>query len=314
MNKLKIGLIAVSAITLGACAATEDSTGEITLIDTTPLASVNPADPQSVSDALQITGAVRRSGSSPFQSIDISAPVVANAPARLTISPGGSAILSFSYASTSGYSNCYVEVDGAGDYFDIPEANPASTPNQAILQVPIALPQVNLTQEGTFCTYASIADSTGLVSNSLYTCFDTISVGTGDLQVSLSWDTTADIDLYVTEPSGNTIYFGNRANSSTGGQLDVDDTNGYGPENIFWDNGAPSGTYLIEVDHFSGASPTDYVVTITTPTGSQRFSGTLVSGGRDTIANVTVSSNGGVTFTKASNVTEGAKMQSKATN
>ena len=93
-----------------------------------------------------------------------------------------------------------------------------------------------------------------------------------------------------------------------------DDVDGYGPENIFWNSGTPAGTYQVNVRHFSGASPTDYVVTITTPTGSQTFSGTVTSGNTNTIANVTVAGSGQVTFTKAANVTEGAKVQVKAIN
>lgn len=33
---------------------------------------------------------------------------------------------------------------------------------------------------------------------------------TGDVQVTLTWNNTADLDLYVTEPNGETIYYGNR--------------------------------------------------------------------------------------------------------
>ena len=48
------------------------------------------------------------------------------------------------------------------------------------------------------------------------------------------WDTKGiDIDLHVLEPHGDRIYFGHR-HGKQGGELDVDNTWGYGPENIYW--------------------------------------------------------------------------------
>lgn len=99
----------------------------------------------------------------------------------------------------------------------------------------------------------------------------------GDVQVSLTWNTTADLDLYVTEPSGEVIWYSHRT-SATGGQLDVDDTNGYGPENIFWPVGsAPPGQYSVTVKHYSGSLPTTYRVTVTVDGSSSDYSGTLTS-------------------------------------
>lgn len=75
-------------------------------------------------------------------------------------------------------------------------------------------------------------------------------LGTGAVQVTLSWDNQADMDLSVIEPSGETIRHDN-LNSATGGTLDVDSNypcgaNTSGIENIFWaDNNAPQGTYTV---------------------------------------------------------------------
>jgi hypothetical protein len=61
-----------------------------------------------------------------------------------------------------------------------------------------------------------------------------VAVKVGDPQFTLIWDTKgADIDLHVMEPHGDHIYFGHR-NGKQGGELDVDNTWGYGPENIYW--------------------------------------------------------------------------------
>lgn len=67
-----------------------------------------------------------------------------------------------------------------------------------------------------------------------------------------------DLDLYVTDPNGDTIYFAN-SRSASGGELDVDCQCGICPngpnENIFWQSGsAPSGTYTYWVDYFGSCS------------------------------------------------------------
>lgn len=82
-------------------------------------------------------------------------------------------------------------------------------------------------------------------------------LGTGDVQVTLRWDTTDDLDLYVVDPSGDTIYYADRT-SSSGGELDIDANPGcrnlvQNPvENVFWppDN-SPSGDYEVRVRLFS---------------------------------------------------------------
>jgi hypothetical protein len=61
-----------------------------------------------------------------------------------------------------------------------------------------------------------------------------VKVKVGDPQFTLIWDTkSVDIDLHVKEPKGDHLYFSHR-NGKQGGELDVDNTWGYGPENIYW--------------------------------------------------------------------------------
>lgn len=105
--------------------------------------------------------------------------------------------------------------------------------------------------------------------------FKALDVGTGDVQVSLTWDTESDVDLWLTEPNGNKIFYAND-NSSTGGALDFDNTYAYGPENIFYQNTAPSGTYKVEVDYFSGAPQvTNYSVVVKNGNVITSYEGTL---------------------------------------
>jgi hypothetical protein len=88
----------------------------------------------------------------------------------------------------------------------------------------------------------------------------TPTLGTGPLQVTLSWNTIDDLDLYVTDPTGQTVYWRNRTVPS-GGQLDVDanascsNATQNPVENVFWASTPPSGTYRIEVRLFRRCSP-----------------------------------------------------------
>jgi len=87
-------------------------------------------------------------------------------------------------------------------------------------------------------------------------------LGGGDVQVTLTWNTPTDQDLHVIDPNNTRIYFSNPT-SPTGGTLDFDDTDGFGPENIFWPTGqAPAGPYKVQVVYFSGIGATVVTVVI----------------------------------------------------
>ena len=116
-----------------------------------------------------------------------------------------------------------------------------------------------------------------------------VNVGSGTFQVSLTWNTTADLDLWLNQPDESRIWYQAPISRASGGQLDVDDVDGYGPENIFFD-GAPSltGPYTIVVSHFSGASPTNYTVRVTINGSTETHSGTVTMFNEVLIDTVTV--------------------------
>jgi hypothetical protein len=114
-------------------------------------------------------------------------------------------------------------------------------------------------------------------------------LGTGPIQVTLSWNTTDDLDLYVTDPGQQTVSFVNPSIPS-GGRLDVDaNANCVGVrtnpvENVFWASTPPAGGYLIEVVLFRRCSqstaPIPFTVTVRkSGTIAQTFSGTATSTG-----------------------------------
>lgn len=75
------------------------------------------------------------------------------------------------------------------------------------------------------------------------------------LSATLTWNAAdADLDLYVTQPDGETAWYIDKA-TSIGGVLDVDNTSGIGPENYFlsFDEGDTivTGQYGIRVHYYS---------------------------------------------------------------
>lgn len=130
--------------------------------------------------------------------------------------------------------------------------------------------------------------------------------GTGDVQVNVTWNTEADVDLYVVDPFGEEYFYAHRGGSgirfgdegpvtfvpTSGGHLDIDSNAGCGSdgpraENIFWPDGVqpPEGAYVVRVNYWSacGAEATDFVVTIRAKgmvpqTYTGRFTGAGVGG------------------------------------
>ncbi|AKF82896.1 EGF domain-containing protein [Myxococcus fulvus 124B02] len=106
-------------------------------------------------------------------------------------------------------------------------------------------------------------------------CTEGVCLGTGNLQFTATWSRNGDADLYVKTPNNKLIFFGNRGPSEQTdfGALDVDDTAGDGPENIFWaqDRTPPSGTYevCLRVGGFnpppSPAQPVSYSIRVRRP-------------------------------------------------
>lgn len=110
-------------------------------------------------------------------------------------------------------------------------------------------------------------------------------LGTGDIQVTLRWWSTVDLDLSVTDPAGDIISFSTRTVAS-GGELDRDanypcDTGTASPvENVFWPpGGAPPGSYRATVIYRTGCQTQgrqEYELTV-------RLDGEVVRRDRSTI-------------------------------
>jgi hypothetical protein len=85
--------------------------------------------------------------------------------------------------------------------------------------------------------------------------------GTGGLQISLSFDNDKDVDLYVIQPDGTTIYYGNQGGYPTWG-LDLDSNAGctldhVRNENVFYPRAnLKSGKYEVYVNMYGNCDPT----------------------------------------------------------
>ncbi len=102
-----------------------------------------------------------------------------------------------------------------------------------------------------------------------------VDLGTGILQVTLSWDNSADVDLHVIEPTGSEVFYGNMGGDF--GTLDRDDIDGFGPENYYicTEPEVGEGEYRIDIRHFSGASPANVTVRVKAGSSLRTFSGTV---------------------------------------
>ena len=132
----------------------------------------------------------------------------------------------------------------------------------------------------------AVADASGRIGPFVGLSTTVTSVGTGDVQVTLSWDANADVDLHVVDPAGEEIYYAHRR-SASGGELDLDSNagcaiDGIRNENITWPVGqAPRGQYTVRVDYWSncGVQQTNYTVRVNSAGSVQLFSGSFTGPG-----------------------------------
>ena len=86
-----------------------------------------------------------------------------------------------------------------------------------------------------------------------------------DLVVVMHWNTDrTDVDLHVTEPSGEVCYYSHKTTKS-GGQMTQDITQGLGPEMYTLEN-APEGEYIVEAKYYNSdnnrtKAPTETLLT-----------------------------------------------------
>lgn len=144
------------------------------------------------------------------------------------------------------------------------------TPPAGAITVQAAPPPAGVTVIQQSCVPGAVEQCNGLDDN----CDGAIDEGcgweSGQIQITLAWQTGADIDLYVTDPYGETLSY-QHTQSGSGGILDHDargacvggsDT----IENVYWTQPQPPrGQYQVELHYWGScgvAGPTPATVSI----------------------------------------------------
>ncbi|MFA6932436.1 MAG: hypothetical protein WCQ30_02260 [Bacteroidales bacterium] len=190
-----------------------------------------------------------------------------------TAIPGGSSNVTIN--SLNDIQKLYVSIKGSNQYYTITPSATKST----VFDFVILLSQA-LNRSFEIQISALLADgSTSALYSSSVTYYPTGTGGTGGLQVSLSFNNEKDVDLYVIQPDGDIIFYGNKGatiyDSITGQYvywwgLDLDSNpacniDSINNENVFYpDTLVQTGTYQVWINMYSNCDntiPTTCVVT-----------------------------------------------------
>jgi len=182
--------------------------------------------------------------------------------------------------SPSPFTRAVFSVPGNTDHWELALGAPVTSVTVLIV-ISVEMPKTVFTLQ----LAAGDASSTGPYQQG---DLGVIWVGTGEVQTNVTWDSPADVDLHLIDPSGKEIYYGAR-HSSTGGELDLDSnaacgSDGPRAENIYWNEGlvVPRGEYILRVDNWSacGAASTNFTVTINLRGQAPKlYTGTLTGSG-----------------------------------
>jgi len=192
---------------------------------------------------------------------------------------------SFEITASANIVTIYAAVAGQAGYWEIPV--PAGS---AVADVLLTFAQELGGQAGATEALAivfEVADALGNISAPQATPTTITVVGTGDVEVSLNWTVANDLDLHVSDPTGNEVYFLNPFDGTGKVMLlDLDsnagcDIDNVDAEHVVWPKGmAPHGTYTVRVDNFDNcqSAAASYTVTVqVTGKPSQTYVGSFAA-------------------------------------
>ena len=197
-----------------------------------------------------------------------------------TAIPGGSSYVSV--VSEVPARKILVGMKGQRGYYEVAPSSERGNVYSFVLMVEqgIALGE----EENAFNVQVAIVDENDEISQIWETNVNLLVVGTGALQVSLSFDNAKDVDLHLIEPEyvgeygdpvdfySRHIFYGHQW-SAAGGWLDLDSNascsiDNVNNENITYNDSTafiPAGTYKVYIDLWENCDPeipTNYVVTV----------------------------------------------------
>ena len=223
--------------------------------------TVNPTT-KTTENYFSINGADYIASSFPTTTSDVEVVAVMNP----TVVPGTSDYVTV--ATPVAAEKVLVGVKGAKGYYEV-EPSLATVSKEYIYDF-IMIANQSLT-ETEFVVTIAILDEDGEVSETFDVTMHLVTAGTGQLQVSLAFDTPKDLDLHLFEPNGYHIFYGDRE-SENGGELDLDSNpscaiDNINHENIFYGDDAyvEPGVYTVYVDMWENCDTgvnTNFVVTV----------------------------------------------------
>jgi len=132
-----------------------------------------------------------------------SRPSIENIQGNRTVVIGGSNTLSISYSdSKDDIKEILIGVSDKEGYFIINDFKKDSSS----IKLPVLLKQ---SAEGSFSLMVALRDNENNLSTHYSIPVTTLEAGTGDLQISLSWNQFNDLDLHLELPDNNEIYYEN---------------------------------------------------------------------------------------------------------
>ena len=164
----------------------------------------------SASDFFSIEDATYKNGKLPTGSAAMISDISIS---NQTVINGGSTIVSFS--TSEAIKTAYVSIKGSSGYYEYTIPASMSQSNTTYNYYIVLLMSQTLTFSEEFIIRISVVSADGSVSAAMETDEVTVQeVGTGMLQVSLSWDQNDDVDLHFLESDGNHIFYGNPISDS----------------------------------------------------------------------------------------------------
>ncbi len=218
---------------------------------------------------------------------DFPEPTSNNAISNVTMNgnvvPGGTSYMTLT--SEVKVKTVLVGVEGQKGYYEYMPGQSSYTVEGVVI---IISQKLNVEE---FTLQIAVKGQDGSISRIYVKVISLIAVGTGQLQVSLSFDNEKDVDLHLIEPNGEKIYYGHRR-SENGGELDLDSNpacsiDGVNNENIYYKEGAfvepgEYKVYAVMYKNCDASIATNYVVSvyyngalIHTQDGSNPVSGTF---------------------------------------
>lgn len=167
---------------------------------------------------------------------------------------GGKTIMTIT--STDQLDAILVALKGHDGFYDFKLKNEALTRNNEFTyEIIVDLSQKLSLENFELAIAGRLMD--GTMTETQYVDLQLVAAGTGELQISLSWDLEDDVDLHLVNKEGQRVYYGNKSIADAEGiriaELDIDSNPGCSideikNENIYFNDLKTDGVYYIYVD------------------------------------------------------------------